>query len=152
MIQIPNPQTMMKRILILFISLFTLIPTFAQSQDEIQEWSNTGYDLYTQGNYTEAVKWWRKAAEQGNAYAQYNLGNCYYHGQGVPQDYAEAVKWYRKAVEQGNADAQYNLGACYENGDGVPQNYDEAVKWYRKAAQQGNEDAQEVLKEMGKTW
>jgi uncharacterized protein len=50
-------------------------------------------------NYAEAVKWYRKAAEQGYAWAQYNLGFMYFHGQGVPQDYAEAAKWGRKAAE-----------------------------------------------------
>ena len=52
-------------------------------------------------NNAEAFKWFRKAAEQGHAKAQYNLGLMYDKGQGVPQDYAEAVKWYRLAAEQG---------------------------------------------------
>jgi TPR repeat protein len=51
------------------------------------------------------VKWFRKAAEQGHAPAQYNLGVCYYYGNGVPQNYREAVRWIRKAAEQGHADA-----------------------------------------------
>ena len=50
---------------------------------------------------TEAVSWYRKAAEQGNVHAQSNLGNMYANGKGVPQDYAEAARWYRKATEQG---------------------------------------------------
>ena len=54
----------------------------------------------------EAVKWYRLAAEQGNAAAQYNLGVMYDKGEGVPQDDAEAVKWYRLAAEQGAAAAQ----------------------------------------------
>ena len=86
----------------------------------------------------EAVKWYRKAAEQGYAKAQYNLGVVYAQGQGVAKDDAEAVKWYRKAAEQGNAEAQYNLGVMYDNGEGVPQDDAEAVKWYRKAAEQGD--------------
>ncbi len=52
-------------------------------------------------DYAEAVKWYRLAAEQGDASAQYNLGIMYINGKGVPQDYAEAVKWYRLAAEQG---------------------------------------------------
>ena len=60
----------------------------------------------------EAVKWYRKAAEQNFAEAQYNLGVCYDNGQGVAKDYAEAVKWYRKAAEQNHAQAQYNLGVA----------------------------------------
>ena len=49
----------------------------------------------------EAVKWYRKAAEQGNAYGQNNLGKMYANGLGVAKDEAEAVKWFRKAAEQG---------------------------------------------------
>ena len=93
----------------------------------------------------EAVKWYRKSAEQGNADAQYNLGVCYKHGIGVPKDDAEAVKWYLKSAEQGDAKAQYNLGDCYHKGNGVPKDDVEAVKWYRKSAEQGNADAQYYL-------
>ena len=49
-------------------------------------------------------------AEQGDANAQYNLGNMYIYGNGVPENDTEAVKWYRLAAEQGQANAQYNLG------------------------------------------
>ena len=80
----------------------------------------------------EAVKWYRKAAEQGYAVAQTNLGAMYAHGQGVSKDYAEALKWYRKAAEYGYDLAQNNLGAMYFNGEGVRQNHREAVKWYRQ--------------------
>ena len=85
-------------------------------------------------DYVQAVKWNRKAAEQGFANAQYDLGVTYYNGQGVPQDYAEAVKWYRKAAAQGKADAQYNLGLMYHNGQGVPQDYVHAHMWFNLAA------------------
>ena len=86
-----------------------------------------------------------KAAEQGNANAQFSLGNGYANGDGVAKDYTEAVKWYRKSAEQGLADAQNNLGLCYHKGEGVPEDYTEAVKWFRKAAEQGQADAQNNL-------
>ena len=60
-----------------------------------------------------------KEAEAGQAWAQYEVGECYYHGRGVSKDYAEAVKWYRKAADQGNAQAQFSLGWCYADGKGV---------------------------------
>jgi hypothetical protein len=44
-------------------------------------------------NYAEAVRWYRLAAEQGNAPAQNNLGVMYAKGEGVPQDYVQAHKW-----------------------------------------------------------
>jgi TPR repeat protein len=54
----------------------------------------------------EAVKWYRKSAEQGNALTQFNLGICYYVGMGVTKDLEETVKWLRKAAEQGHESAK----------------------------------------------
>jgi len=94
----------------------------------------------------EAHKQLRKAAEQGNADAQYNLGRLYARGRpGVPPNSAEAVPWYRKAAEQGNADAQYDLGLMYEQGQGIPLDAAEAARWYRKAAEQGRAHAADDL-------
>src|SRR4029450_5307336 len=89
----------------------------------------------------EAVKWFRKAAEQNVADAQFNLGVCYANGQGVTKDDAEAVKWFRKAAEQNLADAQYKRGVCYDSGEGVTKDEVEAYKWWLLAAGQGNDDA-----------
>jgi TPR repeat protein len=93
-------------------------------------------------NYVEAVKWFRKAAEQNLVGGQFFLGICYYTGQGVAKDYAEAVKWFRKAADQNVAEAQCNLGTCYFQGEGVAKDYAEAVKWFRKAADQNVAEAQ----------
>ena len=56
----------------------------------------------------------RRSAEQGYTEAQYNLGRCYYNGEGVSQDYTQAVYWWSKAAEQGNADAIELLKVYYE--------------------------------------
>ena len=72
-----------------------------------------------------------KAAERGDANAQYRLGSCYSNGDGVETNKVEAVRWYRMAAEQGHAGAQGSLGMCYANGDGVETNKAEAVRWYR---------------------
>ena len=88
----------------------------------------------------EAVKWYRKATEQGHAEAQYILGVMYAEGrQGVPQDYAEAVKWWRKAALQGYALAQFLLGLMYAEGLGVSQDYVLAHKWINLFAARGGE-------------
>ena len=50
---------------------------------------------------TEAVKWYRKSAEQGHATAQKNLAWMYREGRGVERSNAEAIKWYRKAEQNG---------------------------------------------------
>jgi TPR repeat protein len=90
----------------------------------------------------EAVKWYRKAAEQNYTPAQSNLGCCYDSGQGVATDYVEAVKWYRKAAEQGHIEAQFNLGYCYTNGQGVAKNKVEAYAWFSMAAKADSDAAE----------
>ena len=59
-----------------------------------------------QKNKAEAVKWYQKAAEQGDTDAQFALGKCYYYGNGTEVNYETAARWIQKAAEQGNADAQ----------------------------------------------
>lgn len=104
-------------------------------------------DMYYWGvgaaqNHVKAVKWWRKAAEQGNAGAQHNLGvihrdSTYYIDiEYKHKDFVEAVRWFRQSAEKGHAESQTNLGAMYEHGKGVSQDYSTAVNWYRKAAKQ----------------
>ena len=85
----------------------------------------------------EAVRWYRLAAEQGNALAQFNLGVMYFAGRGVPQDHAEAVRWYRLGAEQGIAAAQFFLGVAYSLGRGIPQDYAEAVRWLSSGRRAG---------------
>lgn len=64
-------------------------------------------------DYTEAAKWYRKAADQGFAQAQFNLGLMYANGKGVTRDDTEAAMWYAKAADQGLADAKINLALLY---------------------------------------
>ena len=99
-------------------------------------------------DYKLAFKWFTKAAEQGYASAQFNLGSMYNQGDGVPQDDKMAFKWYAKAAEQGYVNAQLNLGDMYRDGVGVPNDDKMAFKWYTKAAEQGYADAQFELGEM----
>lgn len=83
-----------------------------------------------------------KAARQGYAPAQNNLGAMYVQGQGVEQDFEAALEWFREAASQKNAVAQNNLGAMYAKGRGVEQNDEKAVQWFRRAASQECASAQ----------
>lgn len=109
-----------------------------------------GMMYHTANNYPEAIKWYKKATEQGVAIAQHNLGVLYFDGKGVPVNYPEAFKWYKKAAEQGVVFAQYNLGNMYYYGKGIPVNYPEAFEWYKKAAEHGYAHAQYNLSLMYK--
>jgi len=85
-------------------------------------------------NDHEALKWFRKAADQGDVYAQTNIGLIYEAGQGVPQDYKIAAQWYQKAAERQHEIAQRKLAYLYETGQGVPQDYVKAYTWYAIAS------------------
>ena len=131
-------SSMLKNLLL--VGLLTACCTgFALSKGELLA---KGIRCYKNKNFTEAVKWFRQAAEQGDAKAQYNLGWCYARGEGVEPDDFEAAKWYRKAAEQGHSKAQYNLGMCYFKGEGVPKDGEKVAYWFRKAAVQGHVKAQ----------
>lgn len=93
-------------------------------------------------DYSRAAEWYRKAAGQRMATAQFNLGVLYASGQGVEKDESKAAALYRQAAEQGLVDAANNLAAMYEQGEGVDRNLAEAEKWYRFAAERGMPKAQ----------
>jgi TPR repeat protein len=99
-----------------------------------------------QKHYAEAVAWWRKAAEQGHAEAQFSLGFYGYgQGKGTEQNFKKAAEWYRKSARQGYSKAQCRLGFAHLQGEGVSQSYQEAEQWFRKAAEQGDCEAQKQL-------
>jgi TPR repeat protein len=64
----------------------------------------------------EAAAWFRKAAEQGVARAQFHLGFCYECGEGVQRDKGQAAIWYRRAADQGDGDAKTRLSGIYASG------------------------------------
>ena len=106
------------------------------------------------------MKWFRQAAEQGDNFGQYELGKCYYNGDGIPQDLAEAVKWFRKSAESWIG-ARFALIRCYLDDESV---FDEAerkerLEGLRWTAQSSADDdwskeivkrAAELLREMEK--
>jgi hypothetical protein len=85
-------------------------------------------------DFGPALKLWHQQADQGNAQAQKDLGDCYANGWGVTRDPAQALTWYLKAAEQQNADAQGQLGQMYEAGEGVKADPAKAYMWYSLAA------------------
>lgn len=97
-------------------------------------------------DYQTALKEFLPLANNGDASAQYFLGNMYRDGDGVPQDDSQAVDLYRKAAAQGDVRAQIALGLMYKLGRGVTKDNSQAADWYRKAAAQGDVGA---LTELG---
>ncbi len=98
------------------------------------------------GDELKAFEWCRKAAEQGDKTAQFNLGTYYANGYGTLKDEIKAAEWYTKAAEQGHARAQFNLAEIYYGGEGIRKDVIKAAEWYKKSAEGGDEKAIPRLK------
>ena len=148
-------------------------PTFEQAWQAAQNGDPNGYFLlgffYYQGegvtqNFTEAIKWFKKAANNGLSNSYGFLGACYI----TQKNYVEAINWFKKAINNGDC-CYADLGACYlqlgKFTEAIPwlkkgiddkkpeyyvslgqcyyflQNYTEAISWLKKAADKGITDS-----------
>ncbi|MCL2797659.1 MAG: sel1 repeat family protein [Firmicutes bacterium] len=115
------------------------------AQENAEALYELGEEHYDKKNYSKAVEFFAKAANLGDADAQYSLGFCYYHGEGVEEDEEEAFKWFLNSAKQNHASSQYYVGECYLHGWGIIEDEVEAVEWFKKSAMQGDEEAQYFL-------
>ena len=107
---------------------------------------------YNEQRLNPNINSYRKAANQGDAEAQFNLGLTYKEGQEVQQDNKMAAKWYQKAAQQDHITAQFNLGLLYQDGKGIRQNKTNAKEWYGMACDGGLQlgcDSYRELNEQG---
>ena len=117
-------------------------PTFEQAWKDAQNGNPNaclwiGY-FYLQGegitcNYSEAIKWLKKAADNRIIASYGCLGICYFR----LQNYQEAINWLKKAIDNGDTQAYGSLASCY----GQLQNYQEAINWLKKAIDNGDTQA-----------
>ena len=129
--------------LLLAVSLLRLAPVWAAEGD----WDRAKA-AHERGDYAAEIAIIRPLAEQGFAFAQFNMGVLYDEGHGVALDDLQAMEWYRKAAEQGLPQAQINLGIMYEQGEGGPADYAQAYFWYVMADSQGDSQAPQALREI----
>ena len=107
------------------------------------------YGIGTDQNHAMSLEWFRKAADQGDADAQFNLGRIYGKATGsyakiraAPQDDMEAMRWYRRSAEQDYRRAQFNLAEMYAEGSrDVPHDDVQAYFWISLAASGGDQAA-----------
>ncbi|MEY4269102.1 MAG: hypothetical protein RLZZ58_318 [Pseudomonadota bacterium] len=100
-----------------------------------------GVDAWERGDYPTAVAEWRPLAIAGDPDAQFNLGQAYKLGRGVPVDLSQAETWYRRAADQGHLQAEDNLGLVMFSAN----KRNDAMPYIVRAAARGEPRAQYVL-------
>lgn len=100
-----------------------------------------GVDAWERGDYGHAVAIWRPLALDGDPDAQFDLGQAYKLGRGVPADLIQAEDWYRRAAKQGHLQAEDNLGLVLFTAN----RHDEAMPYITRSAERGEPRAQYVL-------
>jgi TPR repeat protein len=100
-------------------------------------------EAYERGDYRVAAEMWRPLAEAGDPEAQFQLGELYRLGQGVPEDTATAGRWLLDAAEQGHPRAMYHIALLYYRGRGSDweKDYVRAYAWFTRAAEEDVGDA-----------
>ena len=100
-----------------------------------------GVDAWERGEFAKAVEQWRDPAAKGDADAQFNLGQAYKLGRGVPMDLKQAEAWYKKAADRGHVQAADNYGLVLFQDN----RREEAMPYIRASADRGEPRAQYVL-------
>lgn len=122
--------------------------TRAASGDAVAQFSLASLLYYGSTDTARAVQWFRKAAAQRYAPAEFQMGQLYDFGFGVPRDDRRALGWYVRAAQHGDAAASRAVGDFYRRGRGVATDLAEAVRWYRRAAEGDDLRAQYQLAQM----
>jgi TPR repeat protein len=120
-----------------------LIPNMALADDAVEtattDYASMAKQAEVRLNFAEAIAWYQRAAELGDAGSMYELGCIYFGFHDIPgrqlRDYSRATVWFQKAANLNYIPAITQLGVMYSQGKGVPKDIDEAVRWWRKAVE-----------------
>ncbi|MDR1597901.1 MAG: sel1 repeat family protein [Holosporales bacterium] len=94
------------------------------------------------GRFQDAAVYFRRSADNGDVYGQFNYGSCLASGRGVTIDPERAAYYFKRSADQGYSTAQCNYGVCLRYGIGVPINLRDAAHYLRLAANQDEPRAQ----------
>ena len=99
---------MMHKSLLKNIGLIVVVTLFFSASQNAWGGFQEGLDAYERKDFATALKEWKPLAEQGNAFAQNNLGFMYDNGWGVPKDYVLAYMWFNLSATNGDKIGQKN--------------------------------------------
>jgi len=89
-----------------------------------------GNELYSDGEYQDAIEYYRLSAAMGNVSAVTKIGRCYLEGKGVKRDFSVARAYFKLGVTKGDINSLYRLGDLYISGLGVEKDERKAVEYY----------------------
>lgn len=96
--------------------------------------NDKGVKYYKDGDFAQAVEYYRLAAAMGSVQAVCNLGYCYMYARSVEKNMALAMAYFKSAGQKNNVDALYKLGSIYEKGsEGIEIDNELAVYYYTLA-------------------
>jgi TPR repeat protein len=96
-------------------------------------------------NEPEAARYTKLAADQNDAWSQFNYAFCLAKGRDFPKNEAEATQYYKLAAEPDDADAQYGYALCVAKRPGVPKDEAEAARYYKLAVSQDDANANMIM-------
>lgn len=123
-----------------FVLLGAAVAALAASGPALAD-VKAGVDAWERGDFAKAVAEWRDPAAKGDADAQFNLGQAYKLGRGVPMDLKQAEAWYKKAADRGHVQAADNYGLVLFQDN----RREEAMPYIRASSARGEPRAQYVL-------
>jgi TPR repeat protein len=131
----------------LFARLFSLRSAAQNARSTVRQALDTADSVRQAARQAQAAAVERnyEKAEAGDVQAQYDWGERYYAGLGLPKDFTQAAVWFQKAAAQGHVEARCTLGMMYFLGRGVAHDYPEAYKWLYLAAAAGSTRAAKAL-------
>lgn len=126
--------------------LWSLILSAKKTKETLRQAAKIARQVQTtvQNAGTAELQELRRRAEAGDRLAQYDLGETYYAGAGVPADWTEAARWFHRSAEQGYVKAQSTLAMMYASGRGVEKDLSQALIWAERAADQKDAAAQRL--------
>lgn len=124
---------LMTYFLTLWIGILSQISTVT-AEDSPEAYLENANNAFKQSDIVNAMRWYRKAAELGNAQAQTRLAYLLDNS----EENKEAIEWYQKAAEQDYPEAFYGLAVMYAAGEGVPKNESKAFDLFLQAANKGH--------------
>lgn len=127
---------------------FAAARTQAVRGDVVAQFSLGSFLYYGSEETAQGVEWFRKAGAKNFAPAEFQMGQLYDFGFGVPKDDRRALDWYVKAAQHGSAPAARAVGEFYRRGRGVRADAAQALRWYRRAADGDDLRAQYQLAQM----